>query len=145
MNSEKVKNFSNQPYSIDIALIRGELAVEKVLLVLESYKRQKIIRNFGTTDAFSRDDSKGIDIFIYLNGEGKVLLQVKSSYHERERKRYNKRGRYYIAVPPRMGRYEVETLVAKILTIEIAKKLRKKANKKRYSSNQGAFLFYKLC
>ena len=126
MNGGEVKNSFNHPYSSEISQIKGELAVEKVLLVLESLKRRKTIMNFGSTDAFTRDDSFGIDVIIYPIWGGKILLQIKSSFNLGQKKRYNRRGIYYLAVPPKMEQYVVEAKVSGILMNRYRRMIRRK-------------------
>jgi len=127
MANKRVGNFSSYPYSDTIAQIKREIAMEKVFQVLEGLKRWKIIKDFGLTDSFARDDSKGIDIIrIYPSWGGKILLQVKSKLDYYQKKSYDRQGIYCLAVSPRMERYEVEKKVSGILAGICRKKLRKK-------------------
>ena len=129
MNSEEIKNSSSHPYSPEISQIKGELAVDKVLSVLDGLKRRALIKDFGSTDAFGADDRSGIDILVYPKQGKKILLQIKSSYHESEKKKYNKKGIHYLAIPPAMEGYEVEAIVSKILARAAARESRKKKKK----------------
>lgn len=65
----------------------GNIAEEKVRLALEEIKKLGLIRDFGQTIQFGRDDTQNIDFIVYTMDGGKVLLQVKSAiYPEHLRK-----------------------------------------------------------
>lgn len=144
-----MENNRERALSDVIAQVRGEMAVEKVVSALDSLKRQKIVREFGITDQFSDDDIKGIDVIIYPSWGGKLLLQVKASFNRKDKRRYNRKGIYYLAAPPRIEGYEVEAMISKFLAKDFRRKYDKK-NKKRIKErtiapSAGAFLFQQLC
>jgi len=105
------------------------LAIDKVVLALKSLERLKVVRSFGETKNFGRDDCNGIDIIIYPSWGGRVWLQVKSSFNFRDKKKYNGRGIFYLAIPPGMEVYSVESRVSKILARVYEKRAKKRSRK----------------
>ena len=125
MENRNFKSF----YFDTIAAITGELAIDTVILALESLERLKVVRNFGKTENFGGDDYKGIDIIIYPFWGGRIWLQVKSSFNLRDKKRYNGRGIFYLAIPPKMEVYNVESRVSGILARVYEQRVKKKNRK----------------
>jgi len=123
------KNHKRGFYSDAIAAIKGELAINKVIIALESLKKLKVVKNFGETDSFSNDDCNGIDVIIYPFWNGKICLQVKSSFNFKDKSRYNRRGIFYLAIPPKMEVYGVESRISKMLARAYERKMRKKDKK----------------
>ena len=94
---------------------RGKIAENKVFEALEELKEEGLIENFGQTFPFSKDDLWGID-FIILPKEGGIIpLQVKSSYYEKDKRKYLRRGIQYIVVWPNQDKEEVKKNLLKIL------------------------------
>lgn len=120
------KYYKKGLYSDAIAAIKGELAVEKVIIALKSLKRLKVVKNYGETDSFGKDDCNGVDVIIYPFWNGKICLQVKSSFNLEDKKRYNRRGIFYLAIPPKMRVYGVESRISKMLARVYERKKGKK-------------------
>ncbi len=115
-------------YSGAIALIKGELAEEKVLCSLHCFKQLNLVRNFGSSVPFSDDDSYGIDITVYPVWGGKILLQVKSSFNREDKQKYEEKGIEYIVVPPSMGQEVVDEMVFQLLIKDCRRRMREKKN-----------------
>jgi hypothetical protein len=99
----------------EAARLRGKMAEEKVGKVLGQLREEGIIRAFGQTVAFSQEDIKGIDFFIY-SGKKEIKIQVKSfQVSNKERAKYRIRGIFLIIVPPTIDELAVRRRILEIL------------------------------
>lgn len=131
MKKEKEKDSSCHPYFYEIALIKGKLAVEKVLCSLRYFEQLNLIKSFGSSAPFSYDDCCGIDITIYPVWGGKILLQVKSSFNQEDKQRCEEKGIDYIVIPPSIEQEAVDEMVFELLIRDCHERIRKKRKNKR--------------
>jgi len=97
----------------DYGWSRGEESEKKVFEVLEELKTEGMIKNFGQSSRFSQEDASGRD-FVIIIDDGKIVwFQVKSSFHENDKRKYLRRGIHYLAV----GQKTPEEIKKEILRI----------------------------
>ena len=77
---------------------RGEESEEKVCRVLEELKAEGMIKNFGQSLKFYQEDRSGRDILITTNNDKVIWLQVKSSFKQADKEKYEQKGIHYLAV-----------------------------------------------
>lgn len=99
----------------ETAFDRGEETEKKVFNTLNQLKNEGVITDFGQTMKFSKDDYKGIDFYVYLNGK-KIKIQVKSSFPlEKERKYLERNGIFLLVCRPWENDKGVRKKILKIL------------------------------
>lgn len=103
---------------------KGDRAERKVSKVLEKLEKEGIIKSFGWTFPFSRDDLDGIDFLIFPIKGKEIPLQIKSSYRKELEENYSKRGIFYMIVKPYHKFEEIRKNILEIL--ERAEKQRRK-------------------
>ena len=93
---------------------RGEESERKVFEALEELKAEGMIKNFGQSSRFSQEDASGRD-FVIIIDDGKIVwFQVKSSFHENDKRKYLRRGIHYLAVGQKTPE-EIKKEILKIL------------------------------
>jgi DNA-binding Lrp family transcriptional regulator len=80
----------------DYGWTQGEESEEKVRKVVEELKVEGKIKDFGQSLKFYLEDKAGIDFVIITNDGKLILIQVKSSLNQADKKEYEKRGIYYL-------------------------------------------------
>jgi hypothetical protein len=93
---------------------RGEESEEKVCQALEELKVEGVIKNFGQSLKFSREDISGKDFLITTKDEKIIWIQVKSSFNPVEREKYQRKGIYYLVVGEKT-REEIKKEISEIL------------------------------
>ena len=83
---------------------RGEESERKVFEALEELKTEGMIKNFGQSLKFYREDTSGRDFLITARDDKIIWLQVKSGFNQFEKEKYQRRGIHYL------GRVEQKTL-----------------------------------
>ena len=131
-----MRNVEGFPKISVIKEIRGQLAEEKVRIILEELENEGKIWQQGLTFRFSEDDRRGIDGYIYLQpGVPPVLLQVKSHFsgeiegleiREVAEGIWYKGGIYTIEVPPEEEEEKIREKILEILEIEKERRKHKK-------------------
>ena len=90
---------------------KGKESERKVFQALEELKREGKIKDFGQSFQFSQEDVEGID-FIILPQKGKAIyLQVKSTFIEKKKEKYERRGIAFLAVEEKKLREIKEELI----------------------------------
>lgn len=105
---------------------RGEESEKKVFEILEELKTAGIIKDFGQSFRFGLEDLSGRDMAIVTLGNGIIWLQVKSSFNQDDKEKYQRRGIHYLAV----GKETPEEIKKEILEI-LRKEKRRKAKKRK--------------
>jgi len=82
----------------DYGWSRGEESEEKVCQVLEELKAEGMIKDFGRSLKFYQEDRSGRDILITTNNDKVIWLQVKSSFKQADKEKYEQKGIHYLAV-----------------------------------------------
>jgi hypothetical protein len=77
---------------------RGEDSEKKVFEILEELKTQGKIKNFGQSLKFSQEDISGRDFLIMTKDEKIIWVQVKSSFNQVEKEKYQRKGIHYLVV-----------------------------------------------
>ncbi len=103
--------------SWEIAELRGKIAIEKVVRILKELKKEGKIRDFGETIPFSREDKRGIDIFIFPFNKKEIRLQIKAGDHLtlEEKEKYRKGKIFLIKNVLKKTDREIKNEILKIL------------------------------
>ena len=106
MKEEKIK---------DYGWGRGEVSEGKVFEALEELKAEGMIKNFGQSLKFYREDTLGRDFLITTRDDKIIWLQVKSGFNQFEKEKYRRRGIHYLGGVERKALEEIKKEILEIL------------------------------
>ena len=106
MKEEKVKDYGWE---------RGEASERKVFEALEELKAEGMIKNFGQSLKFYREDTSGRDFLITTRDDKIIWLQVKSGFKQFEKEKYQRRGIHYFGGVEQKSLEEIKKEILEIL------------------------------
>ena len=94
---------------------RGKATEEKVFKALENLEKKGVIKNFGQTFSFGRDDMYGVDFYIFPLVGKEIKIQVKSSWSKEKARRYRKKGIWLLCLWPNQTITDAEKKLRRII------------------------------
>jgi hypothetical protein len=94
---------------------KGKATEKKVSKALENLQEKGMIKNFGQTFNFSKDDMYGVDFYIFPLVGKEIKIQVKSSWNKKKAQIYRKKGIRILCLWPNQTITDAEKKLCQII------------------------------
>ena len=94
---------------------KGKATEKKVSRALENLQEKGVIKNFGQTFSFGKDDMYGVDFYIFPLVGKEIKIQVKSSWNKKKAQIYRKKGIRLLYLWPNQTIADAEKKLCRII------------------------------